>query len=154
MRKRGRQIRHKAAAAPGLVAQSIFPEYEIRLRGAVASLTQGWCGEDQFNDLADTCDLLALGLAIPSFAKPDPSAEAARTAAQIALMNIRDRWVQKGKFGATADEAAAVALLADVSYDFWNRRSGALFAEAYRQLTKIRHKQREIALAQKQEAAA
>lgn len=36
-------------------------------------------------------------------------------------------------------------LLADTSLDYWNRRSGALFAEAYRQLVRIRREQRKEA---------
>ena len=63
MRKRGRQIRHRNAMIPGLIAQAACPEYETRLRLAVDSLRDGWMEVSQFDDLADTIDMLRIGLA-------------------------------------------------------------------------------------------
>lgn len=76
MRKRGRQIRHRNAMIPGLIAQAACPEYETRLR-----------------------------------------------------------------FGATGEELKAIQLLAEVSLDYWNRRSGALFHFACEQLRALRAEQ-------------
>ena len=141
MRKRGRQIRHHNAMIPGLIAQAACPEYETRLRLAVDSLRDGWMQVSQFDDLADTIDMLRIGLASYSKQKPDPSTEAAVEAGYIAVMNVRQRYLEKGKFGATGEELKAVQLLAEVSLDYWNRRSGALFHFACEQLRALRAEQ-------------
>ena len=141
MRKRGRQIRHHNAMIPGLIAQAACPEYETRLRLAVDSLRDGWMEVSQFDDLADTIDMLRIGLASYSKQKPDPSTEAAVEAGYIAVMNVRQRYLEKGKFGATGEELKAVQLLAEVSLDYWNRRSGALFHFACEQLRALRAEQ-------------
>lgn len=141
MRKRGAKIRHRNAMIPGLIAQAACPEYETRLRLAVDSLRDGWMGVSQFDDLADTIDLLRIGLASCGYQKPDPSSEVACEAAYIALMNVRQRYLERGKFGATGEELAAIKLLADVSLDYWNRRSGALFHFAVLQLRELRAEQ-------------
>ena len=141
MRKRGRQIRHHNAMIPGLIAQAACPEYETRLRLAVNSLRDGWMQVSQFDDLADTIDMLRIGLASYSKQKPDPSTEAAVEAGYIAVMNVPQRYLEKGKFGATGEELKAVQLLAEVSLDYWNRRSGALFHFAFEQLRALRAEQ-------------
>ena len=141
MRKRGRQIRHRNAMIPGLIAQAACPEYETRLRLAVDSLRDGWMEVSQFDDLADTIDMLRIGLASYSQQKPDPSTEAAVEAGYIAVMNVRQRYLEKGKFGATGEELKAIQLLAEVSLDYWNRRSGALFHFACEQLRALRAEQ-------------
>ena len=141
MRKRGRQIRHRNAMIPGLIAQAACPEYETRLRLAVDSLRDGWMEVSQFDDLADTIDMLRIGLASYSQQKPDPSTEAAVEAGYIAVMNVRQRYLEKGKFGATGEELKAVQLLAETSLDYWNRRSGALFHFACEKLRAMRAEQ-------------
>ena len=141
MRKRGRQIRHHNAMIPGLIAQAACPEYETRLRLAVDSLRDGWMQVSQFDDLADTIDMLRIGLASYSQQKPDPSTEAAVEAGYIAVMNVRQRYLEKGKFGATGEELKAIQLLAEVSLDYWNRRSCALFHFAREQLRTLRAEQ-------------
>lgn len=151
MRKRGATFRHRNAMIPGLIAQSACPEYETRLRLAVASLRDGWMDEDQFNDLADTIDMLQIGLASYSKQKPDPGAVAAVEVCREAMYSIRDRCLSKGKFGATGEEMKAVQLLADVSLDFWNRRSGALFHFACEQLRVLRAEQHAKAKAEKEQ---
>jgi|GEM_PF-2960972 len=151
MRKRGANFRHRNAMIPGLIAQTASPEYETRLRLAVTSLRDGWTGEDQFNDLADTIDMLQIGLASDSKQKPAPGAQAAVEVCREAMYSIRDRYLSKGKFGATGEEMKAVQLLADVSLDFWNRRSGALFAFACQQLREMRAEQHAKAKAEKEQ---
>jgi hypothetical protein len=146
MRKRGANIRHKAKAVPGLVAQNLGPEYETRLRMAVEAFRGGWAQSAHFNDLADTLDLLQLGIALYPRQKADPSTSTAAEVALVAMQNIRERYESRGKIGTTGEELKALELLAEVSMDYWNRRSGALFAEAYRQLTAVRHVQRKAEL--------
>lgn len=143
MRKRGARIRHQAKAAPGLIAQNIDPAYETRLRMAVEAFRGGWAQGAHFNDLADTLDLLQIGIALYPAQKADPGAEVAAELVLVAMQNVRERYEQRGKLGVTGDELKALELLATVSIDYWNRRSGALFAEAYRQLSNVRRAQRE-----------
>ncbi len=71
MRKRGRQIRHRNAMIPGLIAQAACPEYETRLRLAVDSLRDGWMQVSQFDDLADTIDMPVS--ALPATASRSPT---------------------------------------------------------------------------------
>jgi len=151
MKKRGATIKHKAASMPGALALSICPEYETRLRLAVNALSDGWMEEGQFNDLADTIDMLQIGMASYSKQKPDPSAAVAVDVCREAMMSIRGRYIQTGKFGATGEELKAIHLLADVSLDFWRRRSGALFAFSVQQLKELRADQRDEAKQLKEE---
>ncbi len=151
MKKRGATIKHKAASMPGALALSICPEYETRLRLAVNALSDGWMEEGQFNDLADTIDMLQIGMAIYSKQKPDPSTAVAVDVCREAMMSIRGRYIQTGKFGATGEELKAIHLIADVSLDFWRRRSGALLAFSVQQLKELRADQRDEAKQQKEE---
>ena len=143
MRKRGARFRRRNATIPGLVAQAACPEYETRLRLAVDSLRDGWMQASQYDDLADTIDMLYIGINSYSQQKPDPSTEVAIVVCREAMMSIRDRFIRTGKFVATGEELKAVQLLADVSLDYWSRRSGALFAFACEQLRVLRVEQRE-----------
>jgi hypothetical protein len=68
-------------------------------------------------------------------------------------MSVRNRYLERGKFGATGEELKAVQLLAEVSLDYWNRRSGALFALACEQLRILRAEQRDAAKNKEKEAA-
>ena len=138
MRKRGARIRYQAKAPPGLIAQNIDGRYETRLRIAVEAVRGGWAEVAHFNDLSDTLDLLQLGLALYPAQKPDHGAQAVAALALVAMQNMLERYNDKGRIGATGDELQALELLAETSMDYWNRRSGALFAEAYRQLVGMR----------------
>jgi hypothetical protein len=145
MRKRGAHIRYQAKATPGLVAQSLTTEYETRLRMAVEAFRGGWAQGAHFNDLADTLDLLQIGIGLFPSQRADPGAAAAAELALVAMQNMRDRFEIRGKLGVTGEELKALELLADTSLDYWNRRSGALFAEAYRQLVRVRKEQQKEA---------
>ena len=140
MRKRGARIKRQARAAPGIVAQSLG-NYESGLRMAAEAICGGWASPSNFNDIADTLDLLQLGIALMPSQKADLGAVAVAELALVALQNVRDRHEATGEITADEGEQAAIVLLAETSLDYWNRRSGALFAEAYRQLIKIRKAQ-------------
>ena len=140
MRKRGARIKRQARTAPGIVAQSLG-NYESGLRMAAEAICGGWASPSNFNDIADTLDLLQLGIALLPSQKTDLSAVAVAELALVALQNVRDRHEATGEITADEGEQAAIVLLAETSLDYWNRRSGALFAEAYRQLIKIRKAQ-------------
>ena len=143
MRKRGARIKRQARTAPGIVAQSLG-NYESGLRMAAEAICGGWASPSNFNDIADTLDLLQLGIALLPSQKADLGAVAVAELALVALQNVRDRHEATGEITADEGEQAAIVLLAETSLDYWNRRSGALFAEAYRQLIKIRKAQRGI----------
>lgn len=145
MRKRGANFKHRTATVPGLVVQSTAKDYETRLRMAVESFRGGWAAAAHFNDLADCLDLMRLALEILPGQQPDPNAEAVAELALVALQNIRLRHETTGRMGVTGDELQALVLLVDTSLDYWNRRSGALFSEAYRQLMKARRQHEEMA---------
>ena len=140
MRKRGARIKRQARTAPGIVAQSLG-NYESGLRMAAEAICGGWASPSNFNDIADTLDLLQLGIALMPSQKADLGAAAVAELALVALQNVRDRHEATGEITADEGEQAAIVLLAETSLDYWNRRSGALFAEAYRQLIKIRKAQ-------------
>ena len=140
MRKRGARIKRQARTAPGIVAQSLG-NYESGLRMAAEAICGGWASPSNFNDIADTLDLLQLGIALMPSQKADLGAVAVAELALVALQNVRDRHEATGEITADDGEQAAIVLLAETSLDYWNRRSGALFAEAYRQLIKIRKAQ-------------
>ena len=140
MRKRGARIKRQARTAPGIVAQSLG-SYESGLRMAAEAICGGWASPSNFNDIADTLDLLQLGIALMPSQKADLGAVAVAELALVALQNVRDRHEATGEITADEGEQAAIVLLAETSLDYWNRRSGALFAEAYRQLIKIRKAQ-------------
>ncbi len=140
MRKRGARIKRQARTAPGIVAQSLG-NYESGLRMAAEAICGGWASPSNFNDIADTLDLLQLGIALMPSQKADLGAVAVAELALVALQNVRDRHEATGEITADEGEQAAIVLLAETSLDYWNRRSGALFAEAYRQLIKIRKAQ-------------
>ena len=140
MRKRGARIKRQARTAPGIVAQSLG-NYESGLRMAAEAICGGWASPSNFNDIADTLDLLQLGIALMPSQKADLGAVAVAELALVALQNVRDRHEATGEITADEGEQAAIVLLAETSLDYWNRRSGALFAEARRQLIKIRKAQ-------------
>lgn len=140
MRKRGARIKRQAMTAPGIVIQSLG-NYESCLRMAAEAFRGGWASPSNFNDIADTLDLLQIGIALMPSQKADLGAAAVAELALVALQNVRDRYEATGEITADDGEQAAIVLLAETSLDYWNRRSGALFAEAYRQLIKIRKAQ-------------
>ena len=152
MKKRGAHITHRAAMIPGLIAQAACPEYETRLRLAVDALRDGWMGISQYDDLADTIDMLAIGMASYSGQKPDPGTEAAIDIGREAMLSVRARYLKLGKFGASGEELKAIQLLAESSLCYWNRRSGALFAFACEQLRNLRIEQRDEARKEKEAA--
>ena len=53
-------------------------------------------------------------------------------------MNMKDRYNDKKKMGATGEEFAALDLLVDVSEEFWKRQPGGLFVDAEKALRRCR----------------
>lgn len=138
MKKRGAKIKHTRHAAPTLVALHLAPEVSTSERMAVFALTQPWAATSHFNVLLDCQHMLTIAAA----EKRDEEALKLAHFSDIALKSIRERHQRTGKMGATGDEIRALNLLADYSADWWSRQSGALFADAYRALDKLRDQQR------------
>lgn len=140
MRKRGAHIKHRAAQPPGIVCISLDQRYETRLRMSVTAFTGGFAGKDHFLDMCDTHDLLALANSLA--VRPVAGVVEVCKAAEVAILNIHDRELRTGKWGVSADESAALVLLADTAIRFWSAQSGELFRVAYQQMVQMRRDER------------
>lgn len=132
-----RTIRRQVA--PTLVAYLLNPEVSTQERMAVEAIRSGWATTSHFNVLADCRDMLALAAA----EKNDQPTLAICELGFIALQNLKDRYQERQRIGATGDELQALQALVDVSEDFWKRQSGALFIDAEAALYKAREQYRE-----------
>lgn len=133
--------RHYKAAAPTMVAYLLNPEVSTQERMAVVALRQGFATTSHFNVLADCRDMLALAAA----EKNDRETLAVCELGLVELQNLKDRYLEKQRIGATGDELQALQLLVDQSEDFWKRQPGALFVSAEAALSKARAAYREAA---------
>lgn len=140
MRKRGAHIKHTAAQPPGIVCISLDVRYETRLRMSVTAFTGGFAGKDHFLDMCDTHDLLALANSMA--VRPVAGVVEVCKAAEVAILNIHDRELRTGKWGVSADESAALVLLADTAIRFWSAQSGELFRVAYQRMVQMRREER------------
>lgn len=138
MRKRCRRV-HRRELAPTLVALQLNPEVSTTERMAVVAFRNGFAVTDHFNVLADCRDMLALAAA----EKKDSETLAVCELALVALQNVKERFLERKRLGATGDELNALQVLADVSEDFWKRQSGALFVDAEAALSRARAAYRE-----------
>lgn len=120
--------------APTIVAMHVNPEISLQERVAVLSVSNGWANTSHFNVLADCRDMLMLAASH----KGDEETLAVCHLSGIALMNMKDRYAEKGKIGATGDEIQALHALVDVSEDFWKRQGGGLFIDAEASLSRAR----------------
>lgn len=128
----------RPARCPTLVAMHLAPEVELTERMSLQAFIQSWADRGQFNILADCRDLLTLAAAHQN----DKPILAVCEIAGIALANIKDRYLDKDRMGATGEELKALRALVDVSQDYWKRQSGELFRSANLALDKARGYQR------------
>ena len=124
----------RPARCPTMVALAISPEVETTERMSVLLFRTGAADKGQFNILADCRDLLLLA----ANEKHDTGVMAVCDLAGVALLNIKDRYIEKNRMGATGEELKALQALVDVSRDFWMRQSGELFRSANVALDKAR----------------
>ena len=138
MRKQSkRQVRPKVI--PTMAFLYSVPDLEISILSAVSAFRDGYATPGQFDILLDTRDLLLLGA---KGAKDEGVVEVARAINDV-LAEIRESW-DGTKFAPLNEEALnALNVLADVSNDFWKRKSGALYQAAYIHLKQWREKQNE-----------
>ena len=139
-RKRCKRVIRRALA-PTLIALHLNPEVCLQERGAVLAVRGGWATTDHFNVLADCRDMLTLAAS----SKNDRQTLAICELARIALENIKDRFVEKQRMGATGDEPQALDALCDISEDFWRRQGGTLFIDAEAALSRVREAYRRAA---------
>ena len=132
-RKRCKRVIRRIVA-PTCVALLLNPEVSLQERGAILALRGGWAEGSHYNVLADCRDMLMLAAS----EKNDMDAIAVCDLAGVALLNIKDRYKEKQRFGATGDELKALELLTDVSENFWARQSGGLFVDAEAALSRAR----------------
>lgn len=125
---------------PTLVALHCAPDVGITERLAVEGISGGWATTTHFNQLLECADLLLLAA---TEKKADDEAEIAHLG-RTALANIRDRYYQTKRIGATGEELKALRVLVDISEDWWKRQSGALFKEAVEALDRYRDIQKEV----------
>lgn len=125
--------------APTMVAMHLNPEVSLQERGAILALRGGWAEGCHFNVLADCRDMLMLAAS----EKHDRETIAVCDLAGVALLNIKERYHDKKRFGATGDELRALELLCDTSEDWWKRQSGGLFIDAEAALCRARAMHRE-----------
>lgn len=133
MRKRSKRTVRRIVA-PTIIAYSLNPEVTIQERTAVLALRGGWAEGCHYNVLADCRDMLMLAAS----EKHDKAVIGVCDLAGVALLNIKDRYTEKKRFGATGDEIRALELLCDVSEDWWKRQSGGLFIDAEAALSRAR----------------
>ena len=138
MRKQSkRQVRPKVI--PTMAFLYSVPDLEISILSAVSAFRNGYATPGQFDILLDTRDLLLLGAV---GAKDEGVKEVARAINDV-LADIRESW-NGTKFAPLNENALnALDVLADVSNDFWKRKSGALYQAAYIHLKQWREKQNE-----------
>ena len=117
-----------------MVALLISPEVETTELMAVLLFRNGTADKGQFNILADCRDLLMLA----AHEKRDAGVQAVCELSGVALLNIKDRYLEKERMGATGEELKALQALVDISRDFWMRQSGELFRSANLALDKAR----------------
>lgn len=141
MRKRGAHIQRRAKSVPGMIVQSMDAAYEIKLRSGADAFRMGFADGTHHANLCDACDMMLVAMRSYTKGKKDESALIVVELAGIALSNIRQRHIDTGKIGATGEEMHALQLLVETSLDFWNRRSGALYALARHELRKVRYRQ-------------
>lgn len=123
---------------PTLVALHMAPEVGIGERQSIEAIVGGYATTYHFNVLADARDLLSIGANL----RNDHQTAAICELGRIALENIKDRYLAKGRIGASGDELQALRALLDVSDDFWKRQGGQTFLQANQELDRARGYQR------------
>lgn len=140
MRKKCKRVIRRGAA-PTMVALYLNPEVSLQERQCIEALRGGWATTDHFNVLADCRDMLSLAAA----ERRDDETQAVCDLGFVALENMKLRYAEKKRIGATGDELQALTLMVDVSEDFWKRQTGTLFVDADKALMKAREAYRRAA---------
>ncbi len=135
MRKRTPRSR-RPKTPPCLIAVGMNNKHEGAMYSAVQAFRRGEATADHFLDLCDTRDITAIAHNMQG--RHVDGLREALEAAEIALLNIRDRHRDTGRFGASADELATLALLVDTYTNYWLAQSGHLYGLAREELRRAR----------------
>lgn len=127
MSRRHKRYTPRDVRVPTIIAMQVTPEVGIAQHMALTALIGGWADKPQFNALGECCNLLAQGAYIKQDTKADQIAELG----SAALDNIKARYIETGRFGATGDEVRALTAMVEFSEDWWNRQGGSTFHDAY-----------------------
>lgn len=127
---------HRPKTPPCLIAVGMNNKHEGAMYSAVQAFRRGEATADHFLDLCDTRDITAIAHNMQG--RHVDGLRAVMDAAEIALLNIRDRHKETGRFGASADELATLALLVDTYTNFWLAQSGDLYGRAREELRRAR----------------
>lgn len=95
---------------------------------AAAAFRGGWAEPYHFDMLVEGCVIAGYAANDKLRSAPDEQMIQLCKATTVALQNIRQRYDEKGKLGATGEEMAMLELFAQTSADFWPRQS----TQAYR----------------------
>jgi hypothetical protein len=126
----------RPAVSPCLIAVGLNNKHEAGMIAAVQAFRRGYATADNLLDLCDSRDITVIAYQMQK--RHVDGMEAAMDATHTALMNIRDRREETGKFGASADELATLALLVDTYTNYWLAQSGHLYGLAREELRRAR----------------
>ncbi len=116
----------------------IAPERETAERAALLGMTSSWGSTSHFNVLLD-CQQMFI---IAASHKQDTEAIKMGQAANVALANIRDRYLRTKRIGVDSSERAMLSAFIDYAADWWKRQSGTLFIDAEASIKKLRDQQK------------
>lgn len=140
MRKRANRT-VRPATTPCLIAVGLNDKHERGLLAAVQAFRMGVASADNFLDLCDARDITAIAYNMQR--KPVDGLCPALEVAGTALLNIRDRWKEKGVYGVSGEELAALSLLVDTYQNYWVAQSGDLYRRARAELYRTRRAEAE-----------
>ncbi|MDO6385597.1 hypothetical protein [Uliginosibacterium sp. 31-12] len=118
-------------APPSLLFCSQLKEMLLAEHSAVLAFRSGWADSCHFDMLLECLMMMQFAANDPVKDAPDTNALNVCQFASSALLNIRDRYDDKKKLGATGDELRALDLLVETSADFWPRQSASIYFRAY-----------------------
>lgn len=117
----------RRATPPMLVSRGLMDdELELRERQFVEAFSGGWANKDHFDSLADMRNVTTIAAA----EKDDQQVLDICNAMSIPLQNIRIRYQETGRFGATGDELRLMRAFVEVYRDFWMRQPVRLYEDA------------------------
>lgn len=127
----------RPVSAPAMVMMAIFTESELAIRVAGRAFREGWAAADHFNILTDVAEMLLLSAS----SRKDATVEEVSHLAREALHGIAERWKVSKVVTATEQEAHTLECLAEVSADYWRRRTTADYRDAQRAVRVYRQHQ-------------
>lgn len=107
---------------------------ELRERQFVEAFAGGWATTEHFDNLADMRDCLMLAVAH----KGDAGVLGLTTAVGVALLNIKQRYAETKRMGASGEELKALRVFVEVYKDYWLRQPVCVYEAACEALSLAR----------------